>query len=165
MSDSSDKNGAVLMSKSTNGNFYIEIEHANGDQVCQAIMDAETFAHAVTGKHVKVKLSVPGGQKTVQTNPALEEPTESIIEKEELTKEAFSARLYAESQGAFYPWWLCTHEEVKKSMIDNFDEAYSRWVSEELKQAKQRETDRDLSSIEIIDLKDGESPLDYMTKK
>ena len=66
MADSSDKNGAVFISKSTNGDFYIEVEHANGDQVCQAVMDAETFAHAVTGKHVKVQLSVPSSHKTDQ---------------------------------------------------------------------------------------------------
>lgn len=48
MAGSSDKNGAVFISKSTNRDFYIEIEHANGDQVCQVVMDAETFAHGVS---------------------------------------------------------------------------------------------------------------------
>ena len=66
MAGSNDNNGALLISKSTNGDFYIEIEHANGDQVCQVVMDAETFAHAITGMHVKVHLPVSNAQNPEQ---------------------------------------------------------------------------------------------------
>lgn len=52
------EDGNVIVSKSTNGSFYIEIENSNGDAVCQAVLTAEQFAHAVTGKHVPAKVRV-----------------------------------------------------------------------------------------------------------
>ncbi|NQZ49688.1 MAG: hypothetical protein HRT95_05715 [Moritella sp.] len=51
------KAGNVVITKSTNGQFFIEIEHSNGDLVCQAILTAEQFAHAVTGKQVKAEIT------------------------------------------------------------------------------------------------------------
>lgn len=52
------KRGGVAISKSTNGEFFIEIEGENGDQLCQAVLTAEQFAHAITGKHVKAGIRV-----------------------------------------------------------------------------------------------------------
>ncbi len=124
----------------------------------------DRYMRPITDEHLAV-IDLRGWRElSIQTDPALEEPMSATLEKEELTKEAFSARLYAESQGTFHPLWLCTHEEVKKSMLDDFDEAYLRWVNDELKQAARRESDRRSTSIEIIDLKNGESPWDYMKK-
>jgi hypothetical protein len=58
MSSDKHNDGNVIISKSTNGEFFIELEHSNGDQICQAVLTAEQFAHAVTGKHVKAKVRV-----------------------------------------------------------------------------------------------------------
>lgn len=85
--------------------------------------------------------------------------------EEELTKEAFAARLYAELQGKHYPLWLCTSDEAKQAIMDDFEAGYRRWVKMETDMADLRESERRSSRIEIIDLKDGESPWDFMDRK
>lgn len=82
--------------------------------------------------------------------------------KKELTKEAFAARLFSENQGKIQPLWLCTCEEVKQSMKDDFEKAYDSWVQEELEMAARREKNNPLKNVEIIELKDGETRWDYM---
>jgi len=52
------KRGGVIISKGTDGNFFIEIENDAGDQLCEAVLTAEQFAHAITGKHVKADIRV-----------------------------------------------------------------------------------------------------------
>ena len=50
--------GAVSISKSTDGEFFIEIEREDGADLCLVTLTAEDFAHAITGKHVKAKIRV-----------------------------------------------------------------------------------------------------------
>ncbi|WP_070964863.1 hypothetical protein [Vibrio sonorensis] len=50
--------GKVAITKSTNGKFYIEIENAQGDAIAQAVLTAEGFAHAITGKHTNADIRV-----------------------------------------------------------------------------------------------------------
>ncbi|MBD1389531.1 hypothetical protein IC617_08830 [Neiella sp. HB171785] len=50
--------GAVMISKSTNGEFFMKVENREGDGVCKVTLTAEQFAHAITGKHVKCDVDV-----------------------------------------------------------------------------------------------------------
>jgi hypothetical protein len=58
-------NGSIIISKSTLDEFYIEVELANGDQICQAVLTPEVFARAVTGEYVKADVRV---YKAVESN-------------------------------------------------------------------------------------------------
>lgn len=58
MAERNHEHGKVAITKDTNGNFYIELENAQGDAIAQAILTAEDFAHAITGKHTNADIRV-----------------------------------------------------------------------------------------------------------
>ena len=50
--------GSVVISKSTDGEFFIQIERGDGVELCKVSLTAEQFAHAITGKFVKAEVRV-----------------------------------------------------------------------------------------------------------
>jgi hypothetical protein len=53
VSDSKYKKGAVVISKGTANDFYIEVENESGEQMMSVKLTPEQFAHGITGKHIK----------------------------------------------------------------------------------------------------------------
>ena len=58
MSEHNHEQGKLAITKDTNGKSYIEIENAQGDAIAQAVLTAEDFAHAITGKHTNADIRV-----------------------------------------------------------------------------------------------------------
>lgn len=50
--------GKVAIIKDNNGNFFIELENSLGDPIAQAVLPAEIFAYAISGKHCDAHIRV-----------------------------------------------------------------------------------------------------------
>lgn len=54
----SHEQGSVVVTKSTDGKFYIQLENDQGEALAEAVLTAENFANAITGKHVDADLRI-----------------------------------------------------------------------------------------------------------